>query len=437
MTLGQAIKEIRIAQGISSKTLSRKLGFYKSYIAKVEKGELIPTKEKLVKICENLQFTEEITSFLLLDLVKDQLPQSKRESFEALKPQMIDLLVEFAKLQRNESNIANNNDWILIMKGGGIKGIAYIGAIEELEKHYQFNWYAGTSAGAISAILLACGYTNSELKDILFAKDFNDFRDANPLSALLNLIIHHGLYKADKFTNWLSDLLATKLNSPVNVLLKNLPHRVTVYASKRNRRALIFDSKKPDTANMDAAFSGRCSMSIPFIFTPQKDQGLNVYDGGTQNNYPVQLILEESPDAKFIGLYLGSPVYNRSSHSNNPFSDLFSIWSESNDIENLTEFAKETIIIDPTPISTLDFKLSKAEKEYLIEAGRVAAKKFLNKVGKAHIPQVEINNLETELSIKRRRIQSQRKRKKFLKVSVFIIIILSVYFWGKTGYFPL
>ena len=55
----------------------------------------------------------------------------------------------------------------LILKGGGIKGIAFVGALKELRAHYDFNWYAGTSAGAITAILLASGYTVGQLEKLV------------------------------------------------------------------------------------------------------------------------------------------------------------------------------------------------------------------------------------------------------------------------------
>jgi predicted acylesterase/phospholipase RssA len=52
----------------------------------------------------------------------------------------------------------------LIMKGGGIKGLTYVGALEILKERYQFNWYIGTSAGAIAAVLLGAGFSTDELK---------------------------------------------------------------------------------------------------------------------------------------------------------------------------------------------------------------------------------------------------------------------------------
>src|SRR5262249_35724809 len=51
----------------------------------------------------------------------------------------------------------------VVMKGGGVKGLALAGALLELEKHFYFDRHVGTSAGAIAATLLAAGYTPKEL----------------------------------------------------------------------------------------------------------------------------------------------------------------------------------------------------------------------------------------------------------------------------------
>ena len=55
----------------------------------------------------------------------------------------------------------------LVCEGGGIKGIALLGAIYYLnEQGYEFKKIAGTSAGAIVASLLAVGYKGNELKEL-------------------------------------------------------------------------------------------------------------------------------------------------------------------------------------------------------------------------------------------------------------------------------
>ena len=52
----------------------------------------------------------------------------------------------------------------IVCEGGGVKGIALLGAIYYLEeKGYTFQNFAGTSAGAIVSSLLAVGYTGKEL----------------------------------------------------------------------------------------------------------------------------------------------------------------------------------------------------------------------------------------------------------------------------------
>jgi NTE family protein len=70
----------------------------------------------------------------------------------------------------------------LVFEGGGVKGVAYVGALKELEKRdilANIERIGGTSAGAINAVLLAAGYTPTETTKILFGLDFRNFLDDN------------------------------------------------------------------------------------------------------------------------------------------------------------------------------------------------------------------------------------------------------------------
>ena len=326
------------------------------------------------------------------------------------------------------------------MKGGGIKGLAYLGALEILEDHYTFDWYAGTSAGAISAILLGCGHSTKELKEILIDKDFNDFKDASFLKRIWNLFSKSGLYEANTFTVWLDELLAKKLDYPVHVKLKDLPFKTTVYASGKGQKTIVFDSDDPNSSENRAAYAARCSMAIPIIFTPQKKEGLNVFDGGVQNNYPVKLVLESKPETNFIGLYLGPETFEGYQKRNSIIKELIEIWTESVDLEALRNYREQTVIIDPRPISTTDFKLTKEEKEFLIESGRVAALKFLSNNSQIELPsdfsnrEKELNDLRDSIS---KRKSKKRRRNNTLVTTLLILISASIWAYKTDLYYKM
>jgi NTE family protein len=56
----------------------------------------------------------------------------------------------------------------LILSGGGVKGIAYIGALKALDlEGWNFSNIAGVSAGAMVGSILASGYSPHSLMDVL------------------------------------------------------------------------------------------------------------------------------------------------------------------------------------------------------------------------------------------------------------------------------
>ena len=68
----------------------------------------------------------------------------------------------------------------LVFEGGGVKGIAYVGAMEVLDREGILNnieRVAGTSAGAMVAVLVGLKYSAEEVKDVLWHLDFNNFMD--------------------------------------------------------------------------------------------------------------------------------------------------------------------------------------------------------------------------------------------------------------------
>jgi predicted acylesterase/phospholipase RssA len=329
---------------------------------------------------------------------------------------------------RSSERNLRNTSYALVMKGGGVKGLAYIGALKELEKYYSFDWFVGTSAGAIAAVLLAVGYTTDDLENILSGKNFKEFLDSSLARLPANLIFKGGFYEARSFTTWLDELIAAKIESFEPVQLMELPRRVTVYASRRHRSALIFDKHGPNS-DKAASFAVRCSMSIPFVFTPQRDQGLRVLDGGMQNNYPVGELLKKNPGTEFIGLYLGN-YYEGMPRESWLISDMLSIWTEAVDVEALKEYKDRTVVIDPRPIKTIDFNLSPKEKEFLLSVGRAAALRFLLKRGVQKGPtEAQVREAEEKarsLKAEVEAIRRKRRKMRWIKTSVLILLILAL-----------
>ena len=70
----------------------------------------------------------------------------------------------------------------LIFEGGGVKGVAYVGALRELKKRKilgNIKRVGGTSAGAINAVLLALEYTPNQTRRILSDLNFRSFMDSD------------------------------------------------------------------------------------------------------------------------------------------------------------------------------------------------------------------------------------------------------------------
>ena len=157
----------------------------------------------------------------------------------------------------------------LVLSGGGARGIAHIGVIEELEKQgFEIFSVAGTSMGALVGGVYALGKME-EYKQWLFTLDkrkiFNlvDFT----LSA-------QGLIKGDKVLGKMKDFIP-------DANIEDLKITYTAVASDIiNKEEVVFTKGSV----YDAI---RASIAIPTVFTPVKSNGRLMVDGGILNNIPI------------------------------------------------------------------------------------------------------------------------------------------------------
>lgn len=210
--------------------------------------------------------------------------------------------------------------------GGGAKGQCYIPVVYALEKSgliANILVYGGSSAGAITAAILATGTT---------ARRFEQLSDFNLLELLdYSSINSRGIYDGDILLNKVKQILNKELGerciealvaiskapgseeeknlllkrleeinpkyitfADFNFLNKILPNQVkqlVITGTNTDDRNLHYFSATT-TPDMEVALAVRISASFPFVFKSVSHNNKNFADGGIINNLPTRALYE-------------------------------------------------------------------------------------------------------------------------------------------------
>lgn len=244
----------------------------------------------------------------------------------------------------------------VVFEGGGAKGSAFVGALTALaEEGHTTRRLIGTSAGAITAALLAAGYSPAEMLDAVNEKvngkprfagfmdrphgtDFTPEQKANsetmlamravhlPLMAgnavldlllqtplypqLFSLVECGGVFAGLEFVRWLAEKLAAKGigagDSLATVFGKTSVDLSVVASDTTEAEMLVLNHRTAPDVPLGMAV--RMSMSIPFVWREmvwQQSWGLYrgraktgniIVDGGVLSNFPIRLISDPAPE---------------------------------------------------------------------------------------------------------------------------------------------
>jgi NTE family protein len=318
-------------------------------------------------------------------------------------------------MKSQESNIKN-----LVFEGAGIRGLAYAGVIQEFEERgliAEIENVGGTSAGAITAMMIAIGYQSKEIEKIISTSNFNTFNDGKGIffGGSYRLIKRYGWYRGEKFTHWISKLIEAKTanaNITFEELHKSEYKDLYITATNLTKQKLIILSYKtyPKMKVKDAV---RISMSIPLYFTPifmdsignlykkqNRENSLDILlDGGITGNFPIFLfdsIVQQSDKTEkrianpaTVGIRIDTEHQIENDNKNkglaalqiNNFEDYISAFYIYV-LENLNrntlsqEDWKRTISVSSVGISPKIKRLSQAQKNKLIQSGRNGVNRF-------------------------------------------------------------
>ena len=102
----------------------------------------------------------------------------------------------------------------LCISGGGIRGLAYLSAVYELQKRKmltKLKKVSATSIGVFIAICLILGQDLSELIQMLFEYDFKDLKDINIRGIFGE---SHSIMKGEKIYDLFEKSMSTNKSGP-------------------------------------------------------------------------------------------------------------------------------------------------------------------------------------------------------------------------------
>ena len=169
-------------------------------------------------------------------------------------------------------------DIALVLSGGGARGIAHIGVIEELlERGYKISSVAGTSMGSVVGGVYALGHLE-DYKNWLFSLDRIDvFR-------LLDFTFSNsGLIRGNKVFKKMREFIPDH-----NIEDLPIPFSASAVDLKSNKEIVFRKGSVYDAL--------RASIAIPTVIRPVFKNDMILVDGGVLNNIPTNNVDRKNDD---------------------------------------------------------------------------------------------------------------------------------------------
>lgn len=252
----------------------------------------------------------------------------------------------------------------LVLGGGGARGVAHIGAIEELERQgFEISAVAGTSMGALVGGMYASGHLEP-------FREWMCALDRYKVFSLVDLSFStEGLVKGDRVINAMKELVPD-----VRIEQMLMPF-VAIAADLLTGRELVIDRG----GLYDAI---RASISIPSVLRPIHRGGMVLIDGGTVNPLPLNCVPREEGDV-LVAVDVSAPFAADSASRQNASLNYYKLLIASSQImqQHITKLMctihKPDILIELPADSYGMFEFYRAEE--LIEAGRAATRDALER----------------------------------------------------------
>ena len=265
----------------------------------------------------------------------------------------------------------------LVLSGGSIKGITYLGILKSLEEHpdiyKNIKCFAGASIGALFSTFLALNIKYSHLTTFIHT-DFSQYLQLD----IEDLIEKYGLDTGNNYMELIKEVLGENKDITLSGIFKKTRKRLIISATCLNNYNIeYFDYiSHPNLKVVDAI---RASISIPFLFTSVCMDGKTYIDGALLESMPITLFDKE----KTLGIWIVDKNYHNGYLGNldciQGFIYNFIVCIKKR-LNTLNDFeSKYNILkIGLQNVSFLDFDMNIEKKNELIEIGYNTMENYLN-----------------------------------------------------------
>jgi NTE family protein len=270
----------------------------------------------------------------------------------------------------------------ILLASGGIRGASYLGALEELERAgglARVRCWAGVSAGALTATILALGYSIREIHEFTMRFDWSLLKNIDETSPL-RLFDFYGLDTGERMARFIAALFHVR-GLADTLTFAELPgtKELKIWATNINTSQLVCYSRAT-TPDVSIAFALQASMCIPVVFDPlRNDDGHLIADGAILNAFPMNTLTVEER-ARTLGLIVYVPPANQPIDSFIEYlKHTIYMAFEYRSNTSIELFQDQLITIDTTGIDGINFGISVDEKKALLDRGAAAMRAFLER----------------------------------------------------------
>ncbi|MBA4159627.1 MAG: patatin-like phospholipase family protein, partial [Gemmatimonadetes bacterium] len=189
---------------------------------------------------------------------------------------------------------------VLVLGGGGMKGIAHVGVWKALEDAgVRIDAIIGTSIGAVIGACLAGGMGWRDLVQTARSMSKNDIVEINKKALWFGGVRQQAVFDGDHYRAWLKRTLPIESFSELQ-----LPLRVNAVSLVRGDEVWFGTGLRKDVSVLDAVYA---SCALPLYFPPARIGDDYLVDGGVLDVFPIEQAAKWGAE-RIIGVDVGADM---------------------------------------------------------------------------------------------------------------------------------